>query len=213
MRSIKPPLEEYEWISPGLARRLLSINESTLRLWADNGLIRSFRTPGGHRRVSRGDIHQLISGDSQFGKTPNGKVDESILLRIRKKLDLPSSGYQDWRLEFQKTGQEKMRILGRELLTLCLEGLKGTPQKNLRVSAHNLGIEYGTQSSSDGVLLPDAVNAFAFFHTALVEAMEPHLLRQCKSPQDVNRCWRLLNNVTDEVLSGMIGVYKHLDSI
>ncbi|HSP55765.1 MAG TPA: MerR family DNA-binding transcriptional regulator, partial [Dehalococcoidia bacterium] len=36
------------WITLGQACKLLGVNESTLRRWADAGNVRSFRTPGGH---------------------------------------------------------------------------------------------------------------------------------------------------------------------
>ena len=54
---------QRKWLTLGLARTLLGINEATLRQWADNGLVRAFRTPGGHRRFSTEDIYSLIEGD------------------------------------------------------------------------------------------------------------------------------------------------------
>ena len=50
------------WITLGQACKLLGVNESTLRRWADAGHVRSFRTPGGHRRFSEEDLRVLMSG-------------------------------------------------------------------------------------------------------------------------------------------------------
>jgi excisionase family DNA binding protein len=48
-----------DWLSLGPASRLLGVDPDTLRRWADVGRIRSFTTPGGHRRFARADVARL----------------------------------------------------------------------------------------------------------------------------------------------------------
>jgi DNA binding domain, excisionase family len=48
-----------DWLSLGPASRVLGVDPDTLRRWADAGRIRSFATPGGHRRFSRTDLNRL----------------------------------------------------------------------------------------------------------------------------------------------------------
>src|SRR3989442_6667548 len=45
-----------EWLGLEEAARRLSVHPATLREWADKGRIRTFRTPGGHRRFSESDV-------------------------------------------------------------------------------------------------------------------------------------------------------------
>ena len=52
-------LENETWLGLGEACRTLGVNESTLRRWADAALVRTFRTPGGHRRFLLADLHRL----------------------------------------------------------------------------------------------------------------------------------------------------------
>lgn len=47
------------WLSLGPASTLLGVDPDTLRRWADAGRVRSFSTPGGHRRFSRADLDRL----------------------------------------------------------------------------------------------------------------------------------------------------------
>jgi excisionase family DNA binding protein len=42
------------------AARLLGVATSTVQLWMENGAIRSWKTPGGHRRTRLGDIASLL---------------------------------------------------------------------------------------------------------------------------------------------------------
>ena len=49
------------WLSLGPASRLLGVDPDTLRRWADAGKVRSFATPGGHRRFSRADLERVAA--------------------------------------------------------------------------------------------------------------------------------------------------------
>jgi excisionase family DNA binding protein len=49
-----------EWLTLGEAARLLGVDETTLRSWADTGKIPVFRTPGGHRRFNATDVRTLL---------------------------------------------------------------------------------------------------------------------------------------------------------
>ncbi len=65
-----------EWISLREASEQLGISATTLRRWADAGMIRTFVTPGGHRRFSRDAIAALLPASGQrptmdrLGETP-----------------------------------------------------------------------------------------------------------------------------------------------
>ncbi|MBI2762206.1 MAG: excisionase family DNA-binding protein [Chloroflexi bacterium] len=48
-----------DWLSLGPASRLLGVDPDTLRRWADDGRVRAYATPGGHRRFSRADLDRL----------------------------------------------------------------------------------------------------------------------------------------------------------
>ena len=48
------------WVTLTEACRLLGVSPSTVRRWADTGLVRTFVTPGGHRRFSRAGLESLL---------------------------------------------------------------------------------------------------------------------------------------------------------
>ncbi len=58
-----------EWLALGPASRQLGVDPDTLRRWADIGRIRSFTTPGGHRRFARADLSRLQEA-RRTGKRP-----------------------------------------------------------------------------------------------------------------------------------------------
>ncbi len=48
-----------DWISLGPASRFLGVDPDTLRRWADDGRVRAYATPGGHRRFSQSDLERV----------------------------------------------------------------------------------------------------------------------------------------------------------
>ena len=53
--------QERSFIGTKEAAKLLSVAPTTVQRWIDSGILRSYRTPGGHRRVRRNDM-------AEFGK-------------------------------------------------------------------------------------------------------------------------------------------------
>lgn len=54
------PGKRGDWLTLGEAARLLGVDETTLRGWADAGKVAVFRTPGGHRRFNATDLRTLL---------------------------------------------------------------------------------------------------------------------------------------------------------
>jgi excisionase family DNA binding protein len=52
---------EQDLLTTTEAARRLKVGTSTLKRWADLGKIKSFRTPGGHRRFARTEIEQYVA--------------------------------------------------------------------------------------------------------------------------------------------------------
>jgi len=50
-----------EWLTLGQAAAFLGAAQSTVRKWADGGLLPAFYTPGGHRRFRRADLEVFLA--------------------------------------------------------------------------------------------------------------------------------------------------------
>jgi glutamyl-tRNA reductase len=60
MTSATHSTDHEEWLTVREACELIGVSPATLRRWSDNGEIRTFTTPGGHRRFSRAAILGLL---------------------------------------------------------------------------------------------------------------------------------------------------------
>ncbi|MFF4374753.1 helix-turn-helix domain-containing protein [Nocardiopsis dassonvillei] len=56
-----------ELLTPTEAASMLGIHPKTIGAWANKGRIKCFRTPGGHRRYRRQDVHQALNALVSLG--------------------------------------------------------------------------------------------------------------------------------------------------
>lgn len=200
------PIGDRKWLTLGLARTLLGINEATLRQWADNGLVRAFRTPGGHRRFSTEDIYSLIEGGHEAAGVH--VTDPTILPRIRRLVKGETRPHMPaWMERFDDEGHQRMRALGREFLDLCLHYIEQPDKAEDLDAATALGTTYGTEIASRGIILPDALQAFFFFRNATIEAIKPTLIKRGASAEEAYATLDQLTKLTDQILLSMTSRY------
>lgn len=206
--------EEHEnlatrWITLGQACKLLGVNESTLRRWADAGHVRSFRTPGGHRRFSEEDLRSLVAGQMPAAKEPYTTISNLALSRIRRRLQRGGGQAQPWYSHLDEGERERLRPLGRRLVGLVSEYLdRGSNRARLSEEVRDIGHEYGRELARDGLSMREFLEAFTFFRKSLDDtAMEVSQKSELPSEEAVE-VWELLSNLADQVLLAIAEAYE-----
>ena len=54
-------MSEKDYFTSREASALLDVAVSTIQLWTNNGLLRAWTTPGGHRRIARSSVEEMLS--------------------------------------------------------------------------------------------------------------------------------------------------------
>ncbi len=186
-----------EWLSLGDACRILEVSDTTLRQWADNGFLRVYRTPGGHRRFSRQDVDSMTSSGGRPPEQPRYDAPEGpALRRIRRRLSQDSVTQQPWYQSVEEEGRVRMRLFGRRLLSLLLQeaGPRRQRQEVLE-EANLLGREYGTEMSERTVSLSETIEAFVFFRTLVLDSTG-------------RESWARILEASDRVLLGVTASYQ-----
>ena len=189
--------EKSQWLSLRDACRLLDVSNTTLRQWADNGYLRVYRTPGGHRRFLRDDVDSFANAPERAQEQGRGNaIEGSALRKIRRSLSRNDVLQQPWYQSVEEEGKVRMRLFGRRLLSLLLqEAGPRRRRQELLEEARLLGREYGTEMSERGVTLKDTIEAFVFFRTMVLDSTNPGT-------------WGRIIEAADKVLVGMAASYE-----
>ncbi|MHB8574804.1 MAG: MerR family transcriptional regulator [Dehalococcoidia bacterium] len=199
-----------EWMTLAQACRLLGVNESTLRRWADAGQVRTFRTPGGHRRFSQADLFKLTANPGAQALHPDRQnLGDLALIRIRRRLQRPRQADASWHQTLGEAERLRLRLLGRRLVTLIGDYLaRKTRRARMLEEARGIGREYGRELGDNGTPLRDALAAFMFFRRSLDETARQLAVRHGLSADETAVGLEQISDLADEVLLAITEAYE-----
>ena len=147
-----------DWLTLDEAAKRLSVHPATLREWADRGHIRTYRTPGGHRRFRATDVLQLEA---------EPKSDLSLLMQATVgQARIATAGgrlaSETWYARFDDSAKQRQRELGMELVQLLVAFL-GESERDWSADIGRLGRRYAELARGAGLSLGDAMRAFHLF--------------------------------------------------
>jgi excisionase family DNA binding protein len=193
------------WLTLGQACKVLNVDESTLRRWADAGQVRTFRTPGGHRRFADSDVRAIVQGRTP---RPVSAVSDLATRRIRQQLHRGPATTADWYASVDETQRERLRPLGRRLMTLVADYVaKRGKRSSLLEEARVTGEEYGVELARAGMSLSQAMHAFTFFRRSLDQSAKQALAKTGASQAESTDVCEQIMALADEVLMGIAGAY------
>jgi excisionase family DNA binding protein len=178
------------WLGLEEAAKRLAVHPATLREWADRGLIRATRTPGGHRRFDEADVVELAG---------HRKPDLSLLMHAtvghaRLATSAGRLASEAWYARFDDTAKQLHRELGVDLVQVLIAFL-GDPDRGWAEDIRRLGSGYAELARRTGLSVADALRAFHLFE-GMVRASVGELAaaKVGRADMDTNVGW-FLNEV------------------
>ncbi len=158
-----------EWLSLTEACRLLGVSPTTVRRWADSGLLRIFHTPGGHRRFSRASLDGMLPtrpvGRPQL--TDAGATPGRLARSYRQGAD-GAPTHMPWVAELDPARRERLRQYGRSIVSALLAALDADDPSErmelLRV-AEDACDGYGRLAVGEGLIASATADVFLRFRT------------------------------------------------
>jgi excisionase family DNA binding protein len=153
------------------ASELLGISETTLRPWTDEGRIRVFVTPGGHRRYSVHELRQFMHARRavQGMSSVASHLEDTVPVhRSTAQMDICSTLPN---AHVPRESQERLARCGRELLNLVIQYMIHPSKREETMHlVRKVGQEHGRTLASLGFPLVDSLEAFTKHRNLLVEA-------------------------------------------
>jgi excisionase family DNA binding protein len=155
------------WMTIHEASALIGVSPATLRRWCDQGEVKAFTTPGGHRRFSRSAVLGLVPA----GRRPRPSLESLGESADRMVGDVyhrsaPDVAAEAGWAEARPGERERMRELGRRVTTAVLAHLEAADPSEAAVAlatAEELAAEHGRIACGHGLATGAAVSAFLGF--------------------------------------------------
>jgi len=199
------PPSAQQLVSLGEASKLVGVNRITLRLWADKGLVRVFRTAGGHRRFAKEDLLHLVQ--EQVSPAQPGDLADRAVRGFRRQL----KGHKVTRPSLNSMAgdsRDHLRVLGRRIAEVAIRyhGEKRN-RPALLEEARFIGSDYAAENLKLGYTLSEAVEFFLSHRNRFVETVQS-LLSPDVSRDETLGLLRDMAALSDAVLLALIAGYQ-----
>lgn len=158
---------DHDWIGLSEASRILGVSAATVRRWSDDGRLRVFTTPGGHRRFSRSALQHLLPSDRSRRPTLRGAgLTPSRLARTYRRASRGAVPELPWVLELSEEQRILFRERGQVLAATLLQYLDATQADTAThhlKAASSTAADYGRAAATLGLSLSQTVEGFLRF--------------------------------------------------
>jgi excisionase family DNA binding protein len=191
------------------ASHILGVSEAALRQWTDEGKIKAFITPGGHRRYSKGELLKLTGihrrGHGIKEMVERMELTPSLHLQIAQERFAQTSWYRELDIDSRR----QLAEFGRKILNLTIAYITKHKQRDeILELARELGHDIGRQLAKLGLSLTDSLEAF-LWHRAPVVNVIAELTKGGGTLSDgVVGVIPLVNRLLDEILLSLIKAYQ-----
>ena len=193
-------------ISISEASRMLGVSEVALRQWTDEGRVKAFVTPGGHRRYSKVELKKFMSSQQKILgiKDLVTKLEDSAPLHreIGKTFFHSSSWYTE-------ASQEHFASLGRRLLNLIIKCITEPSKREETLKAvRDVGFSFGETTAKLGLPLTDSVHAFIQHRDPIVNVTTDLLKKREGFNRRIVEAIPLVDHVMDEALVSLVAAHQ-----
>jgi excisionase family DNA binding protein len=202
-------MNEETTLSISEASHMLGVSEVTLRQWTDEGRVKAFITPGGHRRYTIANLKKFMGPHQK----PQGIKDLATRLEDTAPVhrEIAASYFHQSALFNRLDGdsQQYFAALGRRFLNLIIkyvsEPLK--QEENLK-AVKEAGYGFGEMAARQGLSLTETMQAFIQHRDPIINVTTDMM----KKHEGVNRriieSISLVNHALDEALVSLVTAHQ-----
>ncbi len=199
------------WLSLREVSEILGIHPSTVRNWADQGVLPVHRTQGGHRRFQRAEMELWMQAQRMHKPEDSEGIIQNALSFARFQISEAHLEQQRWYQKIDQTGRAAYRKSGRILVQGLIRS-QALDDNAARAEARVIGVDYASNGRRFGLTMLEAVQAFLFFRDVLQEAAyHAYESAAIQSPYAWGDMFRNISVFTDRILLTLIETYQAYD--
>ena len=108
------------------AAKLLGVSVRTIQLWAEAGALTAWKTPGGHRRISRASVERMLDSERRALATDQNRGPRVLVVEDDEQMQSMYQGaFDNWGLPFLMAGNgfEGLLLIGEHRPTVIITDL------------------------------------------------------------------------------------------
>ncbi|HJX13665.1 MAG TPA: helix-turn-helix domain-containing protein [Dehalococcoidales bacterium] len=191
------------------ASQLLGVSEAALRQWTDEGKIKAFVTPGGHRRYARAELKKFTSAQPRMLGIKDLVVELEDTAQLLRETSRTSLNTTPWYRKLDEESKEHLAHLGRQLLKLIIKYITEPSKREETIRlTRDVGRDLGETLARLKLPLTDSVEAFIMHRDPIMKATT-HLLRKREAfTGRVVEAIPLIAHVMDEALVALVAAHQ-----
>ena len=202
-------MDQQPLVTISEASQILGVSEAALRQWTDEGKIRAFITPGGHRRYAKAELKRFMGSHHRVLGIKDLVIELENTTNLLGEVARTSPSTTVWYNKLSKDSQEDLARLGRSLLNLIVRYVTEPAKREETVElARDVGRGFGETLAKSGLPLINSVEAFILNRYPIMNAAT-HLLQKREAfTRRVVEAIPLVAQVMDEALVSLVEAHQ-----
>ncbi len=187
----------------------LGVSEAALRQWTDEGRVKAFITPGGHRRYSAEELKKLSSPRQKTAGLKDFVTGLESSVDVHRELDRASMTSQPWFIAMAKEDQDRLARNGREMLALVSRYVAEPAKRDEAIDqARQNGAYLGETLARAGLPLTDSCQVFIAHRDPLIQVATRLIKQKGPASERLYAVVPLVARIMDEALLGLVAAHQ-----
>jgi excisionase family DNA binding protein len=191
------------------AAGILGVSEVSLRQWTDEGRIKAFITPGGHRRYSKTELRKFMSSRQRAIGVKDLITEIEATIELHSEIGRTSLITKDWYGRLSREEKLGLAHLGRDMLNVIIRHInEPTKREQTLELARDVGREHGRTLAGLGLPLTDSVEAFILHRDPIMKTIANLLKKKEARSSRVAEAIPLMAHIMDETLLSLVAAHQ-----
>ena|SRR3972149_1646442 len=196
-------------VSISEASQILGVSETALRQWTDEGKIKAFVTPGGHRRYLVADLRKFMGSHHRSIGIRDLAAELEETAPLHRQISVTFLSKTTWYQRLTKESQEDLASQGRRMLRLIVRYVTVPAERGGTVKeSRELGTDLGVTLARIGLPLTDSVEAFIMHRDPMMNVVTEMLKKREAISVRVADAIPLVARVMDEALVALVAAHQ-----
>ncbi len=191
------------------ACQILKVSETALRQWTDEGKIKAFVTPGGHRRYLVVDLKKFMSPHQKVIGIRELVVELEDAVHPLREIARTSLPAKAWYNKLDKDSQQSLASLGRNMLQVIIKYVTEPSRREVTmIMARDTGRDFGAILAKSELSLTESVEAFIMHRDPIINAATQLIKRKGAFTGRIVEAIPLVTHVMDEALVSLVAAHQ-----